>query len=150
MWKTTFMEIRRWKLDTRANEIVITKTIQIINILQKYFLFQVHLLSHLLRFWDLFYALTCEKILRKCQKNLQYIFKENFTFGEGLKKVGLDHPPRSGKKRSYFLDHFFSKKWIFTIENPKKLLKKFLPPQIPDFAATQAILALTWFCHHSC
>ena len=62
----------------------------------------------------------------------------------------------------------FCKKCIFTIENPKKLqnyfqTSKFLPPQMPNFAATRAItaarrkilsttraiLALTWFCHLS-
>ena len=56
----------------------------------------------------------------------------------------------------------FCKKCIFTIENPKKL-RKFLPRQMPDFAATcaitaatrkilsttRAILALTKFCHLS-
>ena len=70
------------------------------------------------------------------------------------------------EKIKYFflkLDHFlstFCKKCNFTIENSKKLFskndKQILSPQMPDFAATSAmmaatcaILALTWISHLS-
>ena len=57
--------------------------------------------------------------------------------------MGYDPPLKMEKNKVFFLklDHFlstFCEKGIFTIENPKNL-----PPQMPDFAATGAMMAAT-------